>query len=46
MRLEEEYRRRLHEVTKEVKKRLDYQVCIYIPVFSCSLFHLPNEIWR
>lgn len=27
MRLEEEYRRRLHEVTKEVKKRLNYQVC-------------------
>ena len=26
MRLEEEYRRRHHEVTKEVKKRLDYQV--------------------
>lgn len=35
MRLEEEYRRRLHEVTKEVKKRLDYQVCIYI--ITCFL---------
>lgn len=26
MRLEEEYRRRLHEVTSTVKRRLDYQV--------------------
>ena len=28
MRLEEEYRRRVHQVTSEVKKRLDYQVYI------------------
>lgn len=27
LRMEEEYRRRLSEVTNEVKKRLDYQVC-------------------
>ena len=26
MRMEEEYRRRCHQVTSEVKKRLDYQV--------------------
>ncbi len=37
MRLEEEYRRRLHEVTREVKKRLDYQVRVWLRAYGCVL---------
>ena len=40
MRLEEEYRRRLNGVTKEVKKRLDYQVCRIACFLALSFFFI------